>query len=597
MFVAAISLAFIALSSTISLKKISAWHQAVDFSSCSVAGMRINEFNQHGRFGQRFHIPVHMKRSITSTKRSYELLSTTRETEVGVDAEKLLPSVISSRTSIDEAVSSLQKLYQRQKEELEETRALLKRLQNNDMKDEILDAIYFNDDENEHSIIRTAASLLSGVDYGFTSRSEGAKILDSDKNGTVRERQSYGPPANILSLGSQQFMRNLNAMKGEYNDEIDYSLTPYQIELQSKLEKLTLSSKAIWIREKEYGEVSAPFIIKIPYNVLCYMLDTVFEGKYPFSRFFLLETVARMPYFSYITMLHLYETLGFWRRSADMKRIHFAEELNEFRHLLIQESLGGDQQYYVRFLAQHSAIVYFTVLCLLWAISPTLSYKFSEMLETHAVHTYGQFMDENEDLLKELPPSLAAVEYYTFGSSDPFYAEFQTSALAQGKDIRRPGSNMTSLYDVFHAIRDDEADHVSTMEACLDSDTVLRSLSIEKQALLGVALATVASIAISAGAGAGLWDTTSATSSVATDVVFDETAVSIMESIAAASGALIQSLFSDDAAAGEGVTETGVLLREFDILGAFLIFLAGVRRFIGDTIKLIIRFFSSLFSK
>ena len=31
-------------------------------------------------------------------------------------------------------------------------------------------------------------------------------------------------------------------------------------------------------------------------------------------------------------------------------------------------------------------------------LSPTLSYKFSEMLETHAVDTYGQFVDENEDM-------------------------------------------------------------------------------------------------------------------------------------------------------------------------------------------------------
>ena len=161
-----------------------------------------------------------------------------------------------------------------------------------------------------------------------------------------------------------------------------------------------------------------------------------------FGRFFLLETVARMPYFSYITMLHLYETLGFWRRSADMKRIHFAEEINEFRHLLIMESLGGDQQWWVRFLAQHSAIAYYIILCLLWLLSPSLSYKFSEMLESHAVNTYGQFLEENEDALKQLPPSLTAVEYYSFGVSDPFYAEFQTSALSEGNEV----SNFCSVF-------------------------------------------------------------------------------------------------------------------------------------------------------
>jgi ubiquinol oxidase len=197
---------------------------------------------------------------------------------------------------------------------------------------------------------------------------------------------------------------------------------------------LTLNASAIWEREaKHYGgsvisSMEGPWIIKLPYLFLCYMLDTIFEGRYVPSRFLLLETVARMPYFSYIGMLHMYETLGFWRRSADVKRIHFAQELNEFRHLLIMESLGGDQLYWVRFMAQHSAIFYFLGLCLLFVISPSLSYQFSEWLETHAVNTYGQFVDENEELLKELPPSLAAVEYYVLGASDPYYAEFQTSS-------------------------------------------------------------------------------------------------------------------------------------------------------------------------
>lgn len=112
--------------------------------------------------------------------------------------------------------------------------------------------------------------------------------------------------------------------------------------LRNKLQQLTLNSTAIWEKEEADGPIQAPWLIKVPYLVLCWFLDTVFEGKYVPSRFFFLETVARMPYFSYITMLHLYETLGFWRRSADIKRIHFAEEINEFRHLLIMEVSSTD---------------------------------------------------------------------------------------------------------------------------------------------------------------------------------------------------------------------------------------------------------------
>jgi hypothetical protein len=89
-------------------------------------------------------------------------------------------------------------------------------------------------------------------------------------------------------------------MWGEYNDEDDIHLTAKQIELQSQLEKLTLNSTAIWERETKDGPIQAPWIIKGPYLLICWLLDFLFEGKYVPSRFFLLETVARMPYFSYM---------------------------------------------------------------------------------------------------------------------------------------------------------------------------------------------------------------------------------------------------------------------------------------------------------
>jgi hypothetical protein len=342
---------------------------------------------------------------------------------------KLVTRSVATSPSADQdsstsAAKALQKLLAKQEYEIKETKRLLKRFE----------SPYDADPGNEavKRSLSTAASIQSGFDYGFVSRSEGASFSDLRR----RSPEGYGPPSNIFSLGSQQFIRNWKAILGEYVDEDPKDLSPKQRELQDQLDQLTLSSKAIRERDLADGPIIAPIIIKIPYLFLCYMLDTVFEDSSVPSRFLLLETVARMPYFSYISMLHLYETLGFWRRSADVKRIHFAEEVNEFNHLLIMESLGGDQKWWVRFLAQHSAVVYYFVLCGLWALSPSLSYRFSELLETHAVNTYGQFLDENEASLKELPASFAAVKYYAFGSSDPFYAEFQTTALAQGKEVR-----------------------------------------------------------------------------------------------------------------------------------------------------------------
>jgi ubiquinol oxidase len=214
------------------------------------------------------------------------------------------------------------------------------------------------------------------------------------------------------------------------------------------------------------------------------MLDTIFDGR-PLARLWFLETVARVPYFSYISMLHLYESIGWWRIGASVKRIHFAEEWNELHHLLIMEALGGDRKWIDRFMAGHSAIVYYWVLIVMWLISPTLAYNFSELIEAHAVDTYGQFVDENAELLKTLPAPLVARRYYT---QDLYlYDEFQT-ARAQGS--RRPV--VETLYDVFSAIRDDEAEHVNTMNACQDPDVLVRSPNVEAALAATAAAAAVA---------------------------------------------------------------------------------------------------------
>jgi len=47
--------------------------------------------------------------------------------------------------------------------------------------------------------------------------------------------------------------------------------------------------------------------------------------------------------------------------------------------------------------------VYYWVLNVLFLVSPRLAYNFSELIESHAVDTYSQFLEENEELLKKLP--------------------------------------------------------------------------------------------------------------------------------------------------------------------------------------------------
>lgn len=223
---------------------------------------------------------------------------------------------------------------------------------------------------------------------------------------------------------------------------------------------LVLSNKAVLDREHARPEVPTPQAVRAAYDVLCWFIDVVFEDR-PIQRFWFLEMVARMPYFAYESVLVLYETLGWWR-SPELRMVHAAEEDNEFHHLCIMESLGGDQRWLDRFFAQHGAVAYYFILILFFIIDPRWSYNFSRLIESHAVDTYGEFVDANAERLKTIPPPPIAVEYYLTGTLYNF-DKFQTEQKKAG-ELRRPPCY--TLYDVFSNIRDDEEQHVLTMQAC-----------------------------------------------------------------------------------------------------------------------------------
>jgi ubiquinol oxidase len=178
-----------------------------------------------------------------------------------------------------------------------------------------------------------------------------------------------------------------------------------------------------------------------------------------FSLLVTMGRMARMPYFSYLSVLHLYETMGWWRK-ADWLKVHFAESWNELHHLLIMEDLGGDKRWADRFLARHVALLYYWIIVLLYLVNPNGAYHFMELVEGHAYHTYDKFLQENEIELRAQPAPPVAVQYYRDGDLYLF-DEFQT-VVKPG--TRRPPTN--NLYDVFVNIRDDEQEHVKTMVAC-----------------------------------------------------------------------------------------------------------------------------------
>jgi hypothetical protein len=203
-------------------------------------------------------------------------------------------------------------------------------------------------------------------------------------------------------------------------------------------------------------------MVKLLVGVLVFVINQIYHDR-PIPRFYVLETVARVPYFSYLSVLHLYETLGLWRR-VEWLKVHFAESWNELHHLLIMEALGGNQFWGDRLLARSVALLYYWIIVALYIISPKSAYHFMELVEEHAYHTYDLFLMQEGETLKAQPAPPVALEYYQTGDLYLFDA-FQTAHLPQE---RRPVIN--NLYDVFVAIRDDEREHVKTMVACQQAD-------------------------------------------------------------------------------------------------------------------------------
>ena len=200
-------------------------------------------------------------------------------------------------------------------------------------------------------------------------------------------------------------------------------------------------------------------MIKVLVGILVFVINVVYK-KRPYPRFYVLETVARVPYFSYLSVLHLYETLGWWRR-IDWLKVHFAESWNELHHLLIMEALGGGDYWIDRFLARHTALLYYWIVIGLYLVSPKAAYNFMEQVEQHAFASYNKFLKRRKRLILKgnLPPKIA-IDYYRDGDLYMFDA-FQTAHVPAH---RRP--KIDNLYDVFVAIRDDEMEHVKTMVAC-----------------------------------------------------------------------------------------------------------------------------------
>lgn len=329
--------------------------------------------------------------------------------------------------------------------------------------------------ERRRSCHRHASPTPPNDDAAELREMQDQSPVSSTNNSWLSYLPGMDEPSNALGLGVRVFERELDEMISAMKTGPSWLAsagsglqdvlrrTPHSREKWEPpfLSSLSLNIDKVTELESKRGVPdSNPFVGAI-FFTLCWGLDRLYEGR-PIQKFWVLETIARIPYFSYISALHLYETLGWWR-TPQLRGIHSAEEDNELHHLLIMESLGGNTQWFDRFCAQHAALVYYWLVVALFVVDPKLAYNFSLLVEEHAFVTYSQFVEENRDRLQAIPAPPVAVKYYLTGDLYHF-DRFHTGR--EQAPLRRPPCD--TLLDVFQNIRDDELEHVRTMRACQD---------------------------------------------------------------------------------------------------------------------------------
>ena len=124
------------------------------------------------------------------------------------------------------------------------------------------------------------------------------------------------------------------------------------------------------------------------------ILDMLYKGRH-FQRFWVLEEIARAPYFAFISVLHLRESLGLRGQThIDLMKEHFAQTLNETEHLEEMEKREGNKYWIDRFFARHLVLFYYWVNVIYYLLDPINAYDLSEKIEWHAAETYSKYLEE-----------------------------------------------------------------------------------------------------------------------------------------------------------------------------------------------------------
>jgi ubiquinol oxidase len=122
------------------------------------------------------------------------------------------------------------------------------------------------------------------------------------------------------------------------------------------------------------------------------ILDFLYRGR-DYQRFWVLEEIARAPYFAFLSVLHFRESMGL--RGPEhlyLMKQHFEQSVNETEHLEYMESRGGNDYFIDRFVAKHLVLIYYWSNVVYYWLAPVSAYHLSYEVEIHAAETYAKYL-------------------------------------------------------------------------------------------------------------------------------------------------------------------------------------------------------------
>ena len=130
-------------------------------------------------------------------------------------------------------------------------------------------------------------------------------------------------------------------------------------------------------------------------NITVAIIDFLYKGR-DYPRFWVLEEIARAPYFAFLSVLHFRESMGLrGPEQIYLMEEHFAQTLNETEHLEYMESRGGNAHWVDRAFARHLVLIYYWVNVVYYWVAPRSAYHLSYEVEIHAAETYAKYLALN----------------------------------------------------------------------------------------------------------------------------------------------------------------------------------------------------------